>query len=127
MPHKSGGKINNMKPFLYQPILEKDDNAKITMTDSNSGGQPSSGNQQIINGGNNSAKTAESIAGEAKTDDQKKVNEVKRQILTKMSSLYSNLYQVKYQTVEEMVSGYMKLIKAHVSSYIKVGTKKEGE
>ena len=117
-----------MKPFLYQPILEeKDGAASVNMTNSNSGGQPSSGNQQIINTGNNSAQNALNKAGEAKTDDQKKVNEVKRQILTKMSSLYSNLYQVKYQTVEEMVSGYMKLIKAHVSSYIKVGTKKDGE
>ena len=117
-----------MKPFLYQSILEKGDGgANINMTDSNSGDTPSAGNQQIIDNGNKSAENAATTAGDAKNEEQKKVIEVKRQILTKMSSLYSNLYQVKYQTVEEMVSGYMKLIKAHVSSYIKVGDKKEGE
>ena len=114
-----------MKPFLFEPILENSGN--LNTTSAPAGNTGSSGNAQVISAINDAAKNAKDMAN-ATPDDEKgnATLEKKRQILTKIAGLYSNLYQVKYQTVEEMISGYMKVIKAHVSGYIKVGTKKEG-
>lgn len=115
-----------MKPFLFEPILEKD-SGNLNITNAPAGNTGSSGNAQVISATNDAATKAKEMSNN--TPDNEKGNatlEKKRQILTKIAGLYSNLYQVKYQTVEEMISGYMKVIKAHVSGYIKVGTNKEG-
>ena len=108
-----------MKPFLFEPILE--DSGKLNTTSA------PAGNTQVISSTNNAATKAKDMANSTPDDEKGNATlEKKRQILTKIAGLYSNLYQVKYQTVEEMISGYMKVIKAHVSGYIKVGTNKEG-
>ena len=127
-----------MRTMLYnKTILE--DSTNVNTTDVSSGSASTAGSNAIVNKGNEGAETAKTYSDSQKRakdsvgDDEgakKKIDEGTEKVqkfATKAAALYSTLYQVKYQIAEEMVSGYMKVIKAHVSAYIKVGTKKEDE
>ncbi len=126
-------KWENMKQhdrFLYSPLLEEGESKSspvINTVSTSSSNTPGAKNAQIDRAANTGAKTAKEISNE--TPDNEAGNgalDAKRNLLTKLAGVYSNIYQVKYQTAEEMISGYMKVIKTHVSAYIKIGANKEG-
>lgn len=128
-----------METMLYNKSILEADITKVNSTDVSSGSASSTGSNQIVDKGNEGVEKAKNYSDEQSTEknkngatdaEKKKVDtevEKTRQFTNKAAATYSTLYQVKYQIAEEMVSGYMKIIKAHVSAYIKVGTKKEGE
>lgn len=119
-------KQDNM--FLYSPLLEEGQSKPVINTVSTSSSNtPGAKNAQIDRAANTGAKTATSVSNATPDDEAGNgALDAKRNLLTKLAGVYSNLYQVKYQTAEEMISGYMKVIKTDVSAYIKVGTNKEG-
>lgn len=112
--------------FLYSTLLE--DTPVINKVNTSSSNTPGAKNAQIDRAGNTGAKTAKTMSNATPDDEAGNgALDAKRNLLTKLAGVYSNLYQVKYQTAEEMISGYMKVIKTHVSAYIKIGTNKEGK
>lgn len=99
--------------YLYSNVFNED----ITLNQSSSStstptGVTNNGNgAAIANAGNTAVVGAKNMSADDAAKSQKLVN--------KMASTISTYYQCKYQSAEKIMSDYMKIIKAHVSAYVK--------